>query len=39
MRSRRKALRRDVQRFEQVGLADAVRPDDQDDARRQRQLE
>jgi hypothetical protein len=34
-RSRREALRRDVQRLEQVRLADAVRPDRQQEARLQ----
>jgi hypothetical protein len=39
MRARRKALRRDVQRLEQVRLADAVRPDDENEAGRERQVE
>ena len=38
-RARREALRRDVQRLEQVRLADAVRPDDEHDAGRERELE
>jgi len=38
-RARREALRRDVQRLEQVGLADAVSPDDQDDPRRECEVE
>jgi LmbE family N-acetylglucosaminyl deacetylase len=39
MRSRREALRRDVQRLEQVRLADAVRADDEDDPGLERELE
>jgi hypothetical protein len=37
--SRREPLRPDVQRLEQVRLADAVRPDRQDDPVRERQVE
>ena len=38
-RARREALRRDVQRLEQVRLADAVSPDDEHDPRREREVE
>jgi hypothetical protein len=38
-RPRREALRSDMERFEQVRLADAVVADDQDDARRETEVE
>jgi len=38
-RARREALSRNVQRLEQVRLADAVASDDQDDSRRQCEVE
>jgi len=38
-RPRREPLRADVKRFEQVRLADAVRPDREDEARPEREIE